>query len=262
MSLASLNGTTHNTIADPLRISQQSATSSGSSTAAGAGMADSRLPEAPQNGQIYLNPYDIQNLFDDPKLLTWASHPQPSQSVGTLRDVKPSEARFPCLVDGCESDFGRVTDLKRHVKSTHEGPRMDCPHKWCGRVGDHGSIRKDHFNEHLRDVHKDNRFRSSSRTETVKPSETRFPCLSEGCGSEFGRVTDLKRHYNSVHVTSRIDCPHNWCGRTGAHGFSRKDHFNEHLREVHKQDIPKASNRRSSKEKRVRDGFRKSTEGS
>ena len=85
---------------------------------------------------------------------------------------------------------------------------------------------------------------------TAHRADTRFPCLSEGCESDFGRVTDLKRHYNSVHVASRIDCPHKWCGRTGAYGFSRKDHFNEHLREVHKQDIPKASNRRNSSEKR------------
>ena len=84
-------------------------------------------------------------------------------------------------------------------------------------------------------------------------TDDRYPCLWEGCESDFGRATDLHRHYNSVHVSVRTDCPHKWCGRTGNHGFSRKDHFKEHLREVHKQDIPKVSNRRNSSEKRSAD---------
>ena len=43
-----------------------------------------------------------------------------------------------------------------------------------------------------------------------------------------------------------FDCPVGGCGRTGEYGFVRKDHFREHLREVHAKDVPKI-NRRSER---------------
>ena len=40
------------------------------------------------------------------------------------------------------------------------------------------------------------------------------------------------------------DCPERGCGRRGVRGFSRKDHFNEHLKKVHANAIPTRKGRR------------------
>lgn len=70
-----------------------------------------------------------------------------------------------------------------------------------------------------------------------------YPCLVPDCDTKanFKRLADLERHMKTVHFPEPIDCPHGWCGRVGEHGFTRKDHLTDHLREVHMQDIPKAS---------------------
>ena len=79
-----------------------------------------------------------------------------------------------------------------------------------------------------------------------------YPCLQSGCDASFRRVTDLKRHSNAVHNPQLIDCPyaHVYCGRTGENGFSRKDHLNEHIREVHKRDPAKRPSKAVTKSSR------------
>ena len=37
----------------------------------------------------------------------------------------------------------------------------------------------------------------------------------------------------TVHYPSLTDCPHGWCGRVGGNGFSRKDHLNQHIKQIH-----------------------------
>ncbi|CAF9932574.1 MAG: hypothetical protein GOMPHAMPRED_006613 [Gomphillus americanus] len=79
-------------------------------------------------------------------------------------------------------------------------------------------------------------------------------CPYKGCGStgKFKRRTDLVRHIRTQHEAEKhkTNCKHAWCGRTGDNGFSRLDHYREHLREVHREEIPyktrRGSNSRSS----------------
>ena len=80
--------------------------------------------------------------------------------------------------------------------------------------------------------------------------ETR-KCTYEGCDStgKFKRYTDLKRHIDTVHAAdpNRIDCHHKWCGRVREYGFTRKDHYREHLREMHGERIPKTPRQKKDK---------------
>ncbi|KAK3115650.1 hypothetical protein LTR53_004803 [Teratosphaeriaceae sp. CCFEE 6253] len=78
-----------------------------------------------------------------------------------------------------------------------------------------------------------------------------YPCLYPQCvNSLFSRHADLLRHMQVVHnpeTLERVDCQVPQCKRTGSYGFSRKDKMVDHMREVHKVEIPKRpSTRRAS----------------
>ena len=65
----------------------------------------------------------------------------------------------------------------------------------------------------------------------------------------FGRYADLERHIAIVHNRSTlqlVDCTHPGCHRRGEYGFTRKDKMVEHLRDVHKIDIPKRARGKSN----------------
>ena len=69
------------------------------------------------------------------------------------------------------------------------------------------------------------------------PSPTSpYPCLYPGCGYISSRADHLKRHM-TIHFPPApeelLDCRYEWCGRTGAHGFKREYHREEHYRKVH-----------------------------
>ena len=77
-------------------------------------------------------------------------------------------------------------------------------------------------------------------------------CLHQGCEYRTKRQYDLDRHlktyFTFYHSDQKFDClgrgydcPEKGCGRTGEHGFHRKDHLREHLRRVHAKDIPENS---------------------
>ena len=72
-------------------------------------------------------------------------------------------------------------------------------------------------------------------------TRARYPCLQSNCEASFTRISDLKRHSKTVHRPELLDCPyaHAFCGRTGEKGFTRRDHLNEHIREVHLQEFKK-----------------------
>ncbi|MCJ1251869.1 hypothetical protein MMC30_009107 [Trapelia coarctata] len=83
-----------------------------------------------------------------------ASHSAPE----SMNKVAKAEKSYPCPVPGCPSaargsKFTRAADLDRHMRSMHYPTYTDCPHKWCGRTGSNGFVRKDHLNEHIRQKH-------------------------------------------------------------------------------------------------------------
>ncbi|CAP61735.1 uncharacterized protein PODANS_4_3030 [Podospora anserina S mat+] len=82
---------------------------------------------------------------------------------------------------------------------------------------------------------------------TVSEKQT-YPCLSPGCSQKaFSRSADLDRHYKQVHIDEdqriKYHCDYKKCPRHEA-PFGRQDHFRDHLRDFHKEDLL----RRSKKE--------------
>ncbi|KAK4540405.1 hypothetical protein LTR36_009262 [Oleoguttula mirabilis] len=90
-----------------------------------------------------------------------------------------------------------------------------------------------------------------SEQPSQKPN-AQYLCLYPQCasaGTGFARYADLQRHVAIVHGRQNlqlVDCSHPGCHRRGEYGFTRKDKMVDHLRDVHKSDIPKrASGKRS-----------------
>ncbi|TKA63954.1 hypothetical protein B0A55_09506 [Friedmanniomyces simplex] len=83
------------------------------------------------------------------------------------------------------------------------------------------------------------------------PTTGQYVCLYAQCANarNFARYADLQRHVQVVHnpeTLQRVDCEYPGCHRKGEHGFSRKDKMVDHMREVHKAEIPKRSPGRKS----------------
>lgn len=91
-----------------------------------------------------------------------------------------------------------------------------------------------------------NRFPSSASTSTGTSKPPQGICLYRGCTRQFARAYDLDRHMK-VHFpesTNKLDCPYageGSCKRVGERGFTRKDHRDEHIRNVHMIDLPKSA---------------------
>ncbi|KAL8790691.1 MAG: hypothetical protein Q9213_000539 [Squamulea squamosa] len=79
------------------------------------------------------------------------------------------------------------------------------------------------------------------------PSPISSQSASAEASRQFARSYDLDRHMKSHFPDSagKLDCPYgakgSFCGRVGEKGFTRKDHRDEHLRKVHKVDLPKSA---------------------
>ncbi|KAK5663806.1 hypothetical protein OQA88_9 [Cercophora sp. LCS_1] len=84
---------------------------------------------------------------------------------------------------------------------------------------------------------------SPSTNDDPQPSATgssrpRHVCTYPDCNQSFKRNADLERHTNSVHVNppGRYYCDYRRCPRHENH-FTRQDHFRDHLRDLHKEDL-------------------------
>lgn len=75
----------------------------------------------------------------------------------------------------------------------------------------------------------------------------RFSCQYPGCVPKYGQKTvdfarqaDLERHYRHIHappeVINTYHCDYAKCVRN-QEPFTRKDHFRDHLRDYHKEDL-------------------------
>ncbi len=74
-------------------------------------------------------------------------------------------------------------------------------------------------------------------------SKKAYTCLAEKCSQKpFSRSADLDRHYKQVHLgdaeKEHYLCDYAKCRRSGD-SFHRKDHYRDHLREYHKEDLLK-----------------------
>lgn len=67
-----------------------------------------------------------------------------------------------------------------------------------------------------------------------------FPWGCTGKQTVFHRPADLDRHYKNVHASSdqrdSFPCDYHKCGRAND-PFTRKDHYRDHLRDFHKEDL-------------------------
>ncbi|TFB06861.1 hypothetical protein CCMA1212_001189 [Trichoderma ghanense] len=86
---------------------------------------------------------------------------------------------------------------------------------------------------------------SPSESPTFASSGRDYPvcCLHPGCDAKpFRRRADLDRHYKHRHAPSSqkdsYHCDYARCGRR-RDPFHRRDHFRDHLRDFHKEDIEK-----------------------
>ncbi|RSM20792.1 hypothetical protein CDV31_000482 [Fusarium ambrosium] len=84
----------------------------------------------------------------------------------------------------------------------------------------------------------------SEDTVVPGPSDQGSPmCLHPGCTAKpFKRIADLQRHYRNTHNPDETKdayfCDYSRCTR--AHEpFRRRDHYRDHLREYHREDIQK-----------------------
>jgi hypothetical protein len=69
----------------------------------------------------------------------------------------------------------------------------------------------------------------------------RYFCSFPGCSKSFGRISDNRRHVQTVHCQTNVYCcPVQDCCRSNR-PFSRKDKRNEHVRKVHKLAPPEPS---------------------
>lgn len=82
------------------------------------------------------------------------------------------------------------------------------------------------------------------RRSTGKPTGGDFCCLAPSCNATFRRNADLDRHYKHKHTEASkkatFFCDYRKCNR-GREPFHRLDHFRDHLRQYHKEEIEKRS---------------------
>lgn len=73
----------------------------------------------------------------------------------------------------------------------------------------------------------------------------KFPCLVRSCNKQFNRAADLDRHMKFIHYKATVRamlCDYRRCPRH-REPFHRADHFRDHLRDQHKEDLPKRGER-------------------
>ncbi|KAJ4259838.1 hypothetical protein NW757_001788 [Fusarium falciforme] len=83
---------------------------------------------------------------------------------------------------------------------------------------------------------------TESSQNTNLSDNSSFHCFHAGCTSRpFRRAADLQRHYKHTHQPESNEayyCDYPRCTRS-REPFRRRDHFRDHLREYHREDIQK-----------------------
>ncbi|KAI1172880.1 hypothetical protein F4777DRAFT_559830 [Nemania sp. FL0916] len=92
--------------------------------------------------------------------------------------------------------------------------------------------------------------------ETAMPHHSRsttdvkmYSCLYEHCGMSFRRRADLERHCEQIHKPKdSFRCDRRGCHRGGDAPFQRRDHYRDHLREFHLEDLVRRKPSESARE--------------
>lgn len=84
--------------------------------------------------------------------------------------------------------------------------------------------------------------RTPKKTPKPKAEKKRHTCCIAECSEDprpFSRAADLERHQNQVHHGGKhkFPCDYKWCSRH-TEPFSRQDHYRDHLRTAHFEDLP------------------------
>jgi hypothetical protein len=84
--------------------------------------------------------------------------------------------------------------------------------------------------------------RTHKKTPKSKAEKKRHTCHLDECSDEpkpFSRAADLERHQKLVHLggKNKFPCDYRWCPRH-KEPFSRQDHYRDHLRTAHFEDLP------------------------
>ncbi|ESZ96515.1 hypothetical protein SBOR_3137 [Sclerotinia borealis F-4128] len=85
------------------------------------------------------------------------------------------------------------------------------------------------------------------------PQKGVYPCqFPIGCsGRQFGRPADLERHYRHVHADAdqkgSFPCDYQPCDRS-KDPFTRKDHYRDHIKDFHKEDVGSAKQPKNFKD--------------
>ena len=179
-----------------------------------------------------------------------------TSNVPDPTNIDDTKVVYPCNQYACLSTFARLKDVQRHLVDIHylRSRIYSCTMAGC----DFHHPRADKKHEH------ENRFghvcveivnpellvppQVAVTTSTTKPAEfvpvqaaPGLSCLYTDCHEAFVRKADLARHIAAVHALDPLefDCNVSGCHRKGAYGFARKGKLIEHMRDVHKVDIPK-----------------------
>ncbi|KAK3906723.1 hypothetical protein C8A05DRAFT_40478 [Staphylotrichum tortipilum] len=87
---------------------------------------------------------------------------------------------------------------------------------------------------------------SSAPVPAPADNKERFRCPHHGCDKGASRQADLERHIRIVHLADaekpKFQCDYKVCSRH-ANPFLRQDHFRDHLRVYHNEDILRRGNR-------------------
>lgn len=95
----------------------------------------------------------------------------------------PTSCTIHCAQAGCRKTFTRRDSLKRHLLTHAKSEKKDFACFQCLKYqGDRAFSRKDHLNQHIRNVHK----------------QTPYQCPVDGCG-RFGAKGWFSKYHRNAH---------------------------------------------------------------
>ncbi|KAK3688235.1 hypothetical protein B0T22DRAFT_148433 [Podospora appendiculata] len=154
----------------------------------------------------------VQTADVDPPYNSDSDDPLNAPPADSDPPVLPSY--FACVVPSCTAKTSKQAELRKHYTRKH-------PDETQESLAAYRAVQS-----------------------PIDQPENIFTCQVPGCTSQkaFTRRADLDRHYKRVHVQNSngdpFVCDYKKCPRHKA-PFSRIGHFKDHLRDYHKEDLPR-----------------------